>query len=80
MEAHMLTISRILDTGRTSVRYVVEWQRRIRCRNGTDDARRAQASRLFMQQSCAGPLIGGYPYGELSSPQRTRAHSGGFES
>jgi len=59
----MFGISRILHTGRTSVQYVFEWRRRIRSRNGTDDARRAQASRLLMLQSCAGPPIGGYPCG-----------------
>jgi hypothetical protein len=59
----MFGISRILHTGRTSVQYVFEWRRRIRSRNGTDDARRARASRLFMLQSCAGPPIGAYPCG-----------------
>jgi hypothetical protein len=79
MEAHMSSISKLLDTGRTSVRYVVEWWRGIRSRNGTDDARRAQASRLFIQQSCAGLPIGGYPCGEISSPHRTRFHTGGLD-
>jgi hypothetical protein len=59
----MFGISRILDTGRASVQYVFSWRRRISSRNGTDDARRARARRLFMMQSCAGPPIGGYPCG-----------------
>jgi hypothetical protein len=63
----MFGISRILHTGRTSVQHVVEWRRRIRSRNGTDDARRAQASRLLMLQTCAGPLIGGYSSGVAQS-------------
>ena len=75
----MSNISKVLDTGRTSARYVVEWWRGIRCRNGTDDARRAQASRLFMQQSCAGLPIGSYPYEEISSPHRTHVHAGGLD-
>jgi hypothetical protein len=63
MEENMSSISKIFDTARTCLRYVVEWWRSIRSRNGTDDARRAQASRLLMQQSCAGLPIGGYPCG-----------------
>jgi hypothetical protein len=59
----MFGISRILQAGRTSVQYVFERRRRIRSRNGTDDARRARASRLLIMQSCAGPPIGGYPCG-----------------
>lgn len=59
----MSSISKIFGTARTSVRYVVEWWRSIRSRNGTDDARRAQASRLLMQQSCAGLPMGSYPRG-----------------
>ncbi len=70
----MFGISRILHTGRTSVQCVFEWRRRISSRNGTDDARRAQASRLLMLQSCAGPPIGGYPifYPECQRHQRTK--------
>ena len=59
----MFRISRILVTGWNFVQYVFEWRRNIRARNGTDDARRARASRLLMLQSCAGSPIGGYPYG-----------------
>ena len=59
----MFGISQILHTGRTSVQYVFEWRRRISSRNGTDDARRAQSSRLLMLQSCAGPPFGGYSCG-----------------
>jgi hypothetical protein len=75
----MSDIFRILDTSRTSVRGVVEWWRGIRSRNGTDDARRAQASRLFIQQSCAGLPIGSYSCGEISSPHRTHVHTGGLD-
>jgi hypothetical protein len=78
MEEPMFSISKLLHAGRTFVRGVVGWGREIRSRNGTADARRAQARRLLMQQSCAG-LPGGYPYGELSSPHRTRLHPGGLE-
>ena len=74
----MSSISKILDTGRTSARYVIEWWRGIRSRNGTDDARRAQASRLFIQQRYAGLPIGSYPCGEISSPHRTHLHTGGL--
>ena len=59
----MSSISKVRGTARTCARSVVEWWRSIRSRNGTDDARRAQASRLLMQQSCAGLPIGGYPCG-----------------
>lgn len=59
----MFRISRILLTGWNSVRYTFEWRRNIRARNGTDDARRARASRLLILQSCAGAPIGDYPYG-----------------
>jgi hypothetical protein len=38
------------------VQHVIEWRRKIAQRNGTDDARRAQAARLFVQQ--AGPPVG----------------------
>jgi len=79
MEGHMSGIPKILDTGRTSVQHVVEWWRGIRRRNGTDDARRARATRLFIQQSCAGLPIGGYPYGEISSPHRAHLHTGGLD-
>lgn len=50
----MFRISKILVTGWNFVQYVIEWRRNIRARNGTDDARRARASRLLMLQSCAG--------------------------
>ena len=33
------------------VQHVIEWRRKIAQRNGTDDARRAQAARLFVQQA-----------------------------
>jgi hypothetical protein len=74
----MSIISKILDIGRTSVRYVVEWRRRIRSRNGTDDARRARASRLLMQFSCAGPSISGYPYGASQSVADTSDRKNGI--
>ena len=63
----MSIISKILQTGQASVRYVVEWRHRIRSRNGTDDARRAQSSRVLMQLTCAGAPIGGYPCGFAAS-------------
>jgi len=63
MEEHMSSFSQIVLAGRTSARYVAEWWHSIRSRNGTEDARRAQANRLLMQQSCAGLPIGGYPCG-----------------
>jgi hypothetical protein len=63
----MSIISKVLQTSQASVRYVVEWRQRIRSRNGTDDARRAQSSRLLMQLTCAGPPIRGYPCGFAQS-------------
>lgn len=57
----MSIISKSLYAGWTSVRYVIEWRRRIRRRNGADDARRARSHRLLMQLSGAGPPISGYP-------------------
>ena len=66
-------------TGRAAFQCVFEWLRNIRSRNGTDDARRARASRLLMQQSCAGLPIVGYPYGDISSPHRTRLRPGVLE-
>ena len=76
----MSSISKILDTSWIFARYITEWWRGICSRNGTDDARRAQASRLFIQQSCAGLPVGSYPCGEISSPHRTRLHNGGLNS
>lgn len=57
----MAGISRFLHNGWTPVQCVVEWRRKISSRNGSDDARRARAARLLMQQ--AGPPIGSYPCG-----------------
>jgi hypothetical protein len=79
MEKHMSSTIKIIDTGRTFFRAVVEWQRQVRSRNGTDDARRAYACRLLVQQGFGGLLIGGYPSGEASSSQRSRRHAGGHE-
>ena len=51
-------MSNIPQVLHTPVQYVIEWRRKIMRRNGTDDARRALAARLFIQQ--AGPPIGSY--------------------
>ena len=42
----------------TLVQHIVEWQQKIRSRDGTDDARRALRARLLVQQG--GPPIGGF--------------------
>jgi len=75
----MSNIIKIFDTGRTSFRALVEWQRQFRGRNGTDDARRARACRLLVQQSFGGLLIGGGPGGEVSPFEHTRHRAGGHE-
>lgn len=75
----MSGISATFHTGRAAFQCVIEWLRIIRSRNGTDDARRALANRLLMQQSCAGLPIVGYPYGDISSPHRTRLRPGVLE-
>ncbi|MGH6726077.1 MAG: hypothetical protein ACREB8_05980 [Pseudolabrys sp.] len=75
----MSNIIKIIDTGRTSFRALVEWQRQFRSRNGTDDARRARACRLHVQQSIGGLLIGGGPSDEVSSFERSRHRAGGHE-
>jgi hypothetical protein len=49
----MSSIPRILHA---PIQHVIEWRRRIAQRNGSADARRAQAARLFVQQ--AGPPVG----------------------
>jgi hypothetical protein len=68
MEGQMSEVSKVFDG--FPARCVVKWWREIRSRNGTDDARRAQARRLYVQQSGAWLPNGGYLYGEMSSSQR----------
>jgi len=68
MEGHMSEVSKVF--GGSPARCVVRWWREIRSRNATDDARRAQARRLFVQQSGAWLPNGGYLYGETSSSHR----------
>lgn len=55
----MYSVPKLADAAWTPVQWLLEWRRKIGERNGTDDARRAQAARLFTQQ--AGPPIGDYP-------------------
>jgi hypothetical protein len=58
MEAQMFSIYKTRRSGWTPIQYIVEWQGRIRSRNGTDDARRALRARLLVQQG--GPPIGSF--------------------
>jgi hypothetical protein len=72
----MTSISKFFAAGRGWLKCVLEWRRRMCSRNGSNDARRAQAKRLIVQQSYTGPFLAGYPYGEISSPQKTRRSMG----
>lgn len=76
----MSDISKVLDGSRASIRSAVGWWRGLCSRNGTDDARRAQTQRLFVQQSCAWLPNGGHQYGEISVPDKAHMHSGRLES
>lgn len=67
---------RILHAGRIYARAALAWWRGIGNRNGTDDARRARARRLFIQQNCTGLTIGAYPDGGMSPLRRTRLPEG----
>ncbi len=55
----MTSVFRVLNVVWTPLQRFVSWQRRIGNRNGTDDARRAQAARLLSLQT--GPPIGSHP-------------------
>ena len=47
----MTSISKFFAAGRGWLKCVLEWRRQICSRNGSNDARRAQAKRLIVQQS-----------------------------
>jgi transposase-like protein len=68
MEGQMSEVSKAFDG--LPAHWVAKWWREIRSRNGTDDARRAQARRLFVQQSGAWLPNGGHLYGEVSPPHK----------
>ena len=66
----MITISQFISTVKGYFKCVIDWRRRIRSRNATDDARRAQTKRLTLQQNCTGPLFAGHPYRDSWSPHK----------
>jgi hypothetical protein len=63
MEGIMTSVLKVLNVVSIPFQRFVLWQRRIGNRNGTDDARRAQAARLLSLQ--AGPPIGSHPRSPL---------------
>ncbi len=68
----MVIILRFCARARVALERLNAWQRLIQTRNSINDARRAQARRLQVQQNYMAPMLAGCPCNSISSRSSPR--------
>jgi hypothetical protein len=73
-EVQMLTVLENFARARAAAKRINEWRRQIQTRNGMEDARRAQAKRMLVQQNYTNPMLAGYSCSD-ALPKGKHRHS-----